>query len=145
MSGAIGSDARSGERPLTSPTAVTTTEGPAVAAPPTAAAGPRETRAHVAEFDGLRGYLAWWVVGFHLYQSTGLVTLNIKPLALTLGQGWGAVPIFFILSGLVIAMTGEARREPYATFVVRRFFRLAPVYYLILALATAESWRTGVY
>jgi peptidoglycan/LPS O-acetylase OafA/YrhL len=118
-------------------TAVTTTAA--------ATAGAREPRGHVAEFDGLRGYLAWWVVGFHLYQSTGLAALNIKPLALTLGQGWGAVPIFFILSGLVIAMTTDARREPYATFIVRRLFRLAPVYYLVLAVATADAWRSGAY
>src|SRR5262249_21745258 len=70
---------------------------------------------------------------------------NFKPLAMTLGQGWGAVPVFFILSGLVIALMGEARPESYRTFLVRRYFRLAPVYYLVLAVATADAWATGAY
>ena len=52
------------------------------------AAVPRGSISHIAEFDGLRGYLAWWVVAFHFYQSAGLDRLNLKLLSRTLGQGW---------------------------------------------------------
>ena len=82
-----------------------------------APAVPKGSVPHVPEFDGLRGYLAWWVVAFHMYQDAGLHKLNSKLLSSTIGQGWGAVPIFFILSGFVIALTEGSRREPYPVFL----------------------------
>ena len=55
------------------------------------------------------------------------------------------MPIFFILSGFVIAMMEDSRQEPYRTFIIRRFFRLAPVYYLILAMGIVDAIRTHEY
>jgi peptidoglycan/LPS O-acetylase OafA/YrhL len=100
---------------------------------------------HVVEFDGLRGYLAWWVVLFHLYQSSGLNAWKIRPLEMTLGQGFSSVQIFFILSGFVIALMDDIRHESYGTFIVRRFFRLAPVYYVMLAVGVVDAYKTQAY
>lgn len=122
---------------------VTTAVTPA--GPTAAPDGRRGDLRHVAEFDGLRAYLAWWVVAFHLYQRSGLAGLKLRSLDLALGQGWSAVPVFFTLSGLVIALTDDARREGYLAFLARRFFRLAPAYYLVLAVAVADAARTGAY
>ena len=100
---------------------------------------------HVVEFDGLRGYLAWWVVLFHLYQTSGINAWKSRPLELTIGQGFGSVPIFFILSGFVIALMDDIRQESYPSFLIRRFFRLGPVYYMMLAIGIIEAWRSQIY
>ena len=54
-------------------------------------------------------------------------------------RGWIGVHIFFVLSGFLITTLLLREREHFGQislrgFYVRRFFRIAPIYYLILAL-----------
>lgn len=81
--------------------------------------GPR----HIALLDGLRGYAAFVVVLYHLRHFFGD--------ALPVANGYLAVDLFFVMSGLVIAMTYEARLRAgmgVAAFFRRRVIRLYPVY-----------------
>lgn len=82
---------------------------------------------HIPEFDGLRGLLAWWVVLGHVLYS--------------FGDDWGdasanffAVHVFIILSGFVITYLLDVRKESYGVFIARRWFRIYPVYFLLLVI-----------
>jgi peptidoglycan/LPS O-acetylase OafA/YrhL len=98
----------------------------------------------IKEFEGLRGVLAWWVVIFHLYLwarvERGAVPQVIERMTLF---GWVSVDLFIILSGFVITLLIETQREGYGPFIVRRFFRLAPVYYILIAFGAVEAWARG--
>jgi peptidoglycan/LPS O-acetylase OafA/YrhL len=98
----------------------------------------------IKEFEGLRGCLAWWVVIFHIYQWAGVergaVPMIIERAALF---GWVSVDLFIILSGFVITLLIETQREGFGVFIVRRFFRLAPVYYVVIAYGAVDAWARG--
>jgi peptidoglycan/LPS O-acetylase OafA/YrhL len=94
------------------------------------------TRSRIGCLDGLRGLAALWVMIGHalLIARWDLPPLSIPDLA---------VDLFMILSGFLMTYHYVARRqkEPWqswttwARFWARRFFRIAPVYYLLLAVA----------
>ena len=109
-----------------------------------------ETRRRIGCLDGLRGLAALWVVIGHalLIARWQLPLLSVPDLA---------VDLFMILSGFLMTYHYAARRrsEPWqswttwAKFWVRRFFRIAPVYYLLLAFALVlnpwlRAWITSV-
>lgn len=70
--------------------------------------------------------MAWWVVIGHISLALGwnlpLVDRNTL-----------AVDVFILLSGFVIALLVERKQETYPHYIVRRAFRLFPVYLLVLA------------
>jgi peptidoglycan/LPS O-acetylase OafA/YrhL len=80
-------------------------------------------------FDGLRA------VGFLM-----VVTAHIPAVMLfSYLQGWTAVWIFFVISGYLVTMLliREERRNgriAYGSFLVRRFFRIVPSYYVAVAI-----------
>ena len=95
--------------------------------------------------EGLRGFLALWVLLGHTLQTVG-----------TAGY-WGsvvhwipdsqlAVKCFMVISGFVIFLLLDTKREPYKVFITRRFFRIYPVYILLFALAIPCSllWQAEV-
>jgi peptidoglycan/LPS O-acetylase OafA/YrhL len=84
----------------------------------------------LSPLDGLRGYLALWVVVGHVMQET------------TFGRAGGlinqpvlAVDCFMAISGFVIFMLLDQKREHYGTFIFRRFFRIYPVYLILFLLS----------
>jgi peptidoglycan/LPS O-acetylase OafA/YrhL len=83
-------------------------------------------------FDGLRA------VGFLL-----VVTAHIPAVPLfEYLQGWTAVWIFFAISGYLVTMLlireeRKAGEIAYGKFLVRRFFRIVPSYFAVLALYLA--------
>jgi peptidoglycan/LPS O-acetylase OafA/YrhL len=100
----------------------------------------------IREFEGLRGCLAWWVVLFHIYLHAGVkyeMSSGIERQVVF--NGPVAVELFIILSGFVIALLLEGRREGYGVYIVRRFFRLAPVYYALVAVGIALAIRQNTY
>lgn len=99
----------------------------------------------IPEFEGLRGCLAWWVVLFHLYFHAGMTAPMRSRFEFFVGYGWAAVPLFIMLSGYVITVLIENQREPYGVFITRRFFRLAPVYYLLTMYGAALALRANTY
>lgn len=95
----------------------------------------------LALIDALRCFAAFWVVLFHLSEGNHIPTLLaaipgwVK--AAVFDAGHLGVPIFFVLSGIVMATT--TARVPMntvnaANFVARRLVRLAPPYYAAVAL-----------
>jgi peptidoglycan/LPS O-acetylase OafA/YrhL len=80
-------------------------------------------------FDGLRA------VGFLM-----VVTAHIPAVTLfSYLQGWTAVWIFFVVSGYLVTMLliREERRNgaiAYRSFLIRRFFRIVPSYYVAIAI-----------
>lgn len=89
--------------------------------------------------DGLRGVAALWVLLSHVQILTGLRKIPL------LSSGDLAVDLFMMLSGFLMTHHYIARRfqEPWeapstaVTFWLRRFFRIAPLYYLLLLAAIA--------
>lgn len=89
-----------------------------------------------SQLNFIRGLMALYVLVCHCAKATGFI---LKPLP----SAGHAVDIFMILSGLLIALNFHEREkyEPwnkaktFFIFYIRRFFRIAPLYYLFLFFA----------
>jgi peptidoglycan/LPS O-acetylase OafA/YrhL len=95
-----------------------------------------DTRHELAFLDGLRGLASLWVVIGHAMFLTGYkVGIFAQPDM--------AVDLFIIISGFLMVFHYQLReaREPWTepsswkVFWIRRFFRIAPLYYVCLAAA----------
>lgn len=84
----------------------------------------------IRSLHGLRGLMAWWVVTGHIVQAFGWHPLLIDSPEL-------AVDVFILLSGFVIAMLVERKAEPYPVYILRRAFRLFPLYLPLLLVSAA--------
>lgn len=104
-----------------------------------------ESRHQLAFLDGLRGIASLWVLVGHAMFLTGYKVM-------ILAEPDMAVELFIIISGFLMTYHYQAReaREPWMepdtwkTFWVRRFFRIAPLYYACLAVALIfgpELWQ----
>jgi peptidoglycan/LPS O-acetylase OafA/YrhL len=98
---------------------------------------------HVGALDGLRGLAALWVFVSHVQILSGLRQIPL------LSWGDSAVDLFMMISGFLMAhhYLGRADAEPWrrprtwVAFWLRRLFRIAPAYYLLLAVAlVAGAW-----
>ncbi len=97
--------------------------------------------------DGLRGIAALWVVLSHVRILTGLPTLPV------LSWGGLAVDLFMMLSGFLMVHHYILRKdkEPWDSidtgirFWQRRFFRIAPLYYVLLSVALLIGPWLGEY
>jgi len=91
----------------------------------------------VKAFESLRGLLAVWVIAYHACLTAGMHAETWPfPFSL-LGKGDYAVDMFIILSGFVIFALLDNSRETYGIFIIRRAFRLYPVYLVCLAVSMA--------
>src|SRR5664279_3202225 len=96
----------------------------------------------------LRGIAALWVFAYHIWLALG--GLNVRfglPIDFSFGlrsifrAGYQGVDLFFVLSGFVIAWPYVARRQTrldryqLADFYQRRYLRIAPIYYVTVAVA----------
>jgi peptidoglycan/LPS O-acetylase OafA/YrhL len=93
------------------------------------------------EIVGLRIYLACWVALQHALQSAGYTKANGRLMTYAL-SGDVAVQLFMIISGFVITSLIRTKREDYLPYLIRRFFRLYPVYIvgLCAGFAVAGMW-----
>ncbi len=94
--------------------------------------------------DWIRGLAALAVVLYHAEIGShahlrALVAPEAAP-ALWFGAGWMGVPVFFALSGEVIARTLRARPQPVGRFLARRFWRIYPTYLALTLLFIALLW-----
>lgn len=80
----------------------------------------------IPQLEGLRGLLACYVAVHHLYNFSGLPYNT--PWVAWLSHGDSAVHCFIILSGFVIFHLLEHAGLSYSNFLVRRFFRIWPVF-----------------
>ncbi len=98
---------------------------------------PAHAAGTITEFEGLRGILACWVVFGHWATS---IPLSLRPLRQNL---WDvqAVDVFIILSGFVITLLLHRAPTDYGRYIIRRWFRIAPVFLTILF---ASAWLLPV-
>ena len=91
--------------------------------------------------DGLRGVAALWVVLHHITMlAAGPAQLRYN--------GRVAVELFMILSGLLMyyhfgRVPAGGAGEHWKAFFIRRWFRIAPLYYATLALVYVIAPRMG--
>jgi len=90
---------------------------------------------HITCLDGIRGLLAMWVFWGHICIFVGLKMPILGTPAL-------AVDLFMLLSGFLMAYHWESKRQEQddiktkiTKFWIRRFFRIAPLYYCLLLVA----------
>ncbi|MBC7768300.1 MAG: acyltransferase [Phycisphaerales bacterium] len=83
--------------------------------------------------EGLRAWLAWAVVLAHVIQLAGL-DRTVQGLWVTQFLATEAVNIFIIISGFVITSVVIQRQESWRRYIVRRIFRIFPVYLLLLPI-----------
>lgn len=108
----------------------------------TTSRGPRLTT-RVVEVDALRGLAALSVVLFH-YTTRFAELYGTGPLpTVAFPLGHYGVNLFFIISGFVIFMTLERTRRP-LDFVVSRFSRLFPAYWVAVPLTFAVTSVFGL-
>ncbi len=84
--------------------------------------------------ETLRAYMAWWVVLGHAIILTGLNIYIPQRLTRVLMAGDIAVDVFIIVSGFVITNLMLAKKEAYLPYIVRRAFRIYPIYLLCLVI-----------
>jgi peptidoglycan/LPS O-acetylase OafA/YrhL len=95
----------------------------------------------IREFEALRGLLAVWVVLGHVVPYSGYTPKSLGVLSFAATPGL-AVDVFIILSGFVIFDLIDTKHESYVPFIVRRFFRIFPLYIVALIIGTLFSART---
>ncbi len=94
----------------------------------------------LAAFDGLRGLA---VLTVYLSHSSGF-RQRLTPWTSFHGTGHLGVYLFFVLSAFLLASTMFARgKVSFGTFYLRRFFRIAPLFYLIVSVVFALQLATG--
>ncbi|MBC8038204.1 MAG: acyltransferase family protein, partial [Rhizobiales bacterium] len=92
------------------------------------------TGARIHEFEALRGALAAWVVIGHVFKHSGYAPDALYPFPL-LGDPGMPVDVFIILSGFVIFSLLDHKHEGYWPFITRRFFRLFPLFLVVLLVS----------
>jgi peptidoglycan/LPS O-acetylase OafA/YrhL len=94
----------------------------------------------VPELDGLRGIAIGMILVFH-YFLLQFVVVPGTPAAYALAMGrlaWSGVDLFFVLSGFLIGgilLDVRDSSNYFQVFYTRRFFRIVPVYCVLLAFS----------
>lgn len=93
----------------------------------------------VPMIEGLRAYLALWVVADHLLAVCGYGLSGLTGLLYILRSGWYAVDLFIIISGFVIFFLLDNKKENYTHFITRRFFRIWPLFIFLFIISIPLS------
>jgi peptidoglycan/LPS O-acetylase OafA/YrhL len=101
----------------------------------------RKSEGRVLELDGMRGVAIWMVLVLHIlfgYKNPpGALRYVPNSVLEVLGHGWLGVDLFFLLSGfLITGILLETRHWPhyFRNFYIRRFLRIMPLYFTMLAI-----------
>ena len=87
--------------------------------------------------QALRAFAAWLVV-FHHFMQIFYDFKSDNPLGQFLSErGAVGVDVFFVISGLVIYLSTQGRDQPTHKFLINRFVRIAPAYWLYSLIAAA--------
>ena len=90
---------------------------------------PQAATSHVTSVDAARGFFAFSVMAFHLLSNEGLADFE--------NVGYYAVYAFFAISGFSLWISYSGKFQTSAdirSYLIKRFFRIAPLYYVALAL-----------
>ena len=80
-----------------------------------------------AYIDAIRGYAILLVIAVHSSQYFSDLPDAVRTLV---NQGARGVQLFFVASAMTLCMSWQARHDGSVPFYIRRFFRIAPMYYL---------------
>jgi exopolysaccharide production protein ExoZ len=89
---------------------------------------------HLDFVDALRGYAILGVIAVHA--SAAVPDLE-WPLRLLADQGARGVQLFFLVSAFTLTLSWHERRDGVGPFLVRRLFRVGPMFWLAMAFFTA--------
>ncbi len=89
----------------------------------------------VVAIEGLRGYLALWVVACHVMWYSGYEDSALRALPQLIFRGFYAVDIFVIVSGFVIFYLLDRRELAASEFIKQRFFRLFPLFFTLFVVS----------
>lgn len=98
----------------------------------------------IIHIEGLRAFLAFWVLCSHVLCESGYTEATLNPIAKKLWQGWFAVDVFVIVSGFVIFYLLDHRREKYINFITNRFFRVWPLFIILFLVSIPLSQINGI-
>ena len=110
-------------------------------------AGPSELTAHrrsLKALTGIRFFAAFYVVVFHTRVGAVLYSHGYHGAGNFFFSGYLAVPLFFLLSGFILAYTYEGQIEEkgdHRRFWEARFARIWPVYAVSLVMASIPSFN----
>src|SRR4051812_39872913 len=96
----------------------------------------------IPELDGLRGLAIAAVMCFHAALYFPVQAGTIRSLMLF---GWSGVDLFFVVSGFLIGgilVDHRESRNYFSAFYARRFFRIIPLYFGVIA-AYGFCWSMG--
>lgn len=90
----------------------------------------------IASLDAFRGFAALWVACFHLWLWNPELFARLQEFWPPVNAGPKAVALFGLLSGFLIFRSIERWRtsDELTGYFQRRFFRIYPVYFLVLIL-----------
>lgn len=118
-----------------------------------------ENKNRITKLDGIRGILSVIVALNHSFLVLAIPSFanvwgqnyfqffdlqsKIQQLFMIIGNGGTAVSMFFVLSGFVITLSMDKfvfTVKNYLLFLIKRVFRLYPVYLFIVTCITAAVW-----
>lgn len=94
---------------------------------------------HIESLQALRGFAAVSVMLFH---GTGMMwnMWGYDYLSWSFAGGFSGVDLFFVLSGFIIYYTNRIRPTTPAEFLLKRFIRLYPVYWVVILILLVEHY-----
>ncbi len=101
-------------------------------------------RLPLGALTGIRFFAAFYVVVFHTRTGRTLYDHGWRAAGNFFTNGYLAVPLFFLLSGFILAYTYEGqieRRGDHRRFWEARFARIWPVYAVSLLMASVPGFR----
>lgn len=88
--------------------------------------------------NSLRGFAALYVLSFHFSLITAPRAVAPRWLAPFTGFGGSGVTLFFVVSAFTLSLSMDSRKRdestPIVNYFLRRFFRIAPLFYLWIVL-----------
>jgi peptidoglycan/LPS O-acetylase OafA/YrhL len=109
-----------------------------------------QTNQKLEHIDSLRGVAILMVILVHTAQLTPRMSHRMLEIA-TLGQL--GVQLFFVVSAITLSLSADHRvdeKNRYKKFIIRRFFRIAPLYYIgivwyFVFRSIKFFWETGSF
>lgn len=101
---------------------------------------PNEAKGRIKALDGLRAIAIILVILSHsvgTYKEQVIIKIGQTDFSNLLYNGWVGVDLFFVLSGFLITsqlLHKTLNKRNLKTYALRRFFRIAPAYYVIVLL-----------
>ena len=87
-----------------------------------------------------RGIAILAVLSEHFLQSQQIEISNNNFIIFSFG-----VPLFFIISAISLTISFEERKESKLKFYIRRFFRIAPMYYFAIVLYNYNNYNLEIF